>query len=661
MSEMGTTTPAKKNGEPHILLQMTEEQFLKRKEFLEEMDIPGMSELIQAHQFTASWTVPQNDTKAAHFYSEAARLDNPEGNYFLGRCYQDGRGIGKNLYMAHMHLEKAANKSPTTLGFVTKLNKNIGVARAQQELGFMNEWGIYVKKDYSKAVKFYQQAADNGARRAATFLAQLYRDGKGVPKDDQMAESYWNKALSLGDKNAASALTYHYLCQSDVEKAKAMLEKGRKLRNPSLIALTNENFTLLEKVCSLKLHQDFEGDMIVFERRQNLKISGLTLMDRIIRVENIPKFRSEGKNLTNRLNQKASDIDRINESLRDVARLQQLFEQKNSFNNGEKEEIVDILYKAIITEFDTFDKISDDIHKKFVTLIGQLYTTKCVKVKKSESEMKIRACYIAFTLQDSYFNKRTLLLIAKKGLRCYPNNVLFHYLVCRLYGVLEEPKTGLDYVNKSLEEFPDHPDLLRLKTTFLPNVLERREQDMEEMISTYEKYLNGVPSDNWNVPHAYYLMTCLYIQIANNRKTPNKARNGIKIMKHYYSLGIEAEERVHPEFQKRVESYSRIKIETGNMLARLESLQSSSSADNGLGMNNVLRMGRERHPVSVTPAEGVGWQIKIGNRPAQVANVFEFASVLKRELDESLVAAGCEPVSSKKEEKEVAKSEPASD
>jgi TPR repeat protein len=67
----------------------------------------------------------------------------------------------------------------------------------------MNENGFGVKKDSTKAVELFRNAASHGSVRAQLCLSNFCRDSDGVPKDEVKAFQLMEKAAAQG---AASAL-----------------------------------------------------------------------------------------------------------------------------------------------------------------------------------------------------------------------------------------------------------------------------------------------------------------------------------------------------------------------------------------------------------------------------------------------------------------------
>ena len=57
----------------------------------------------------------------------------------------------------------------------------------------------YQDGNYPKALKFFRRASDDGNPVADWYLGHMYRMGRGVPRDDAMAYSYYSRVADLYD------------------------------------------------------------------------------------------------------------------------------------------------------------------------------------------------------------------------------------------------------------------------------------------------------------------------------------------------------------------------------------------------------------------------------------------------------------------------------
>ena len=130
------------------------------------------------------WFWDRDDKAAVKWYKKAVSQGETSAQYHLGRLYFKGRGVPHNDVEAARWFEKAAEK---------------GHLLAQCYLGFMYEAGRGVGKDVAKAASFYQKAASQGESFAQFHLGRMYEAGRGVPKDEQKAMELFLKAAEEGE------------------------------------------------------------------------------------------------------------------------------------------------------------------------------------------------------------------------------------------------------------------------------------------------------------------------------------------------------------------------------------------------------------------------------------------------------------------------------
>ena len=97
-------------------------------------------------------------------------------------------------------------------------------------------------EEYAVAAEELQKCVDKGNVEAMCFLADLYMDGHGVPKDETVAYNLLRKAEDLGSEYAKANMAIFYLngmiVQQDVDEALERLNRGYKeLQHPGLAGL----------------------------------------------------------------------------------------------------------------------------------------------------------------------------------------------------------------------------------------------------------------------------------------------------------------------------------------------------------------------------------------------------------------------------------------
>ncbi len=102
---------------------------------------------------------------------------NSEAQYYLGRMYQKGQGVDKDLEQAEKWYRLAAEG---------------GHAKAQYKIAFGYAFGVGgLDQNDAKAREWLQKSAENGYRKAQKMLARAYQHGKlGLTADPERAD-YW--------------------------------------------------------------------------------------------------------------------------------------------------------------------------------------------------------------------------------------------------------------------------------------------------------------------------------------------------------------------------------------------------------------------------------------------------------------------------------------
>ncbi len=135
-------------------------------QLLASKDIPNMTvaktgDAKAEYQVGYYYEQKKGDYKeAVKWYQKAADQNYTDAFYRLGRCYEYGKGIGKNYGKAVKCFRQAVEQD------------HVG---AQYRLGRCYELGKGVTKDYKKALKFYHVAANQDYVSAQYGLSRLYK------------------------------------------------------------------------------------------------------------------------------------------------------------------------------------------------------------------------------------------------------------------------------------------------------------------------------------------------------------------------------------------------------------------------------------------------------------------------------------------------------
>jgi len=131
-----------------------------------------------------------------------AHQGNIKAMYDIGKFYERGRGVNKNMIKAAEWFQKASNE---------------GHAAAQARLGILYFEGRGVTKNHKKALKLLNAAAKKNVASAQFQLANMYELGASVSKNLNTAISWYKKA----DKNG------YYLAKAKVAYLQQLLKTTR--------------------------------------------------------------------------------------------------------------------------------------------------------------------------------------------------------------------------------------------------------------------------------------------------------------------------------------------------------------------------------------------------------------------------------------------------
>ena len=121
-------------------------------------------------------------SEAVKWYRMAADEGHIQGLFELSKCYTFGFGVRKNRVTAGKWLREAAEHGHVTAMFL---------------LGhwLLREVGSGVGYDPREAVKWFRRAAEKGDARAMFELGECYEDGIGVKKEPDMAYRWFCRAV----------------------------------------------------------------------------------------------------------------------------------------------------------------------------------------------------------------------------------------------------------------------------------------------------------------------------------------------------------------------------------------------------------------------------------------------------------------------------------
>lgn len=136
----------------------------------------------------------------------------------LGRAYQYGEGVGRDLARAHALYVKSSA---------------LGDPWGSLSLGLYLRHEQSPDEDYVAAVKAFEKAWTGGRAEAAVQLADAYAQGMGIPRDSARAIDFYRKADAAGDADGADGVGLSYEngwgVTRDMEEARRWYERAARL------------------------------------------------------------------------------------------------------------------------------------------------------------------------------------------------------------------------------------------------------------------------------------------------------------------------------------------------------------------------------------------------------------------------------------------------
>lgn len=124
--------------------------------------------------------------------ARAAKGD-PQAQLQLGRLYESGQDVPRDLTEAALWYDKAARR---------------GDSEAATQLGLLYLKGNGVPQNFHEAARLFQQAAERGQPKAQLLLGRMYNEGRGVPQDLVKAHMWWNLAAAHGEREGVHLREY---------------------------------------------------------------------------------------------------------------------------------------------------------------------------------------------------------------------------------------------------------------------------------------------------------------------------------------------------------------------------------------------------------------------------------------------------------------------
>ena len=197
--------------------------------------------------------VDRSMSEALSWYLKTAEQGYGPAQNYIGSCYQDGDGVPQDEAEAVKWYRKAAEQ---------------GHAVAQSNIGWCYDVGSGVAVDRAEAVKWFLKAAEQGDSAAQFNLGVHYERGSGVDEDVQEAAKWYGMAADEGDERSQKALND---IQSRLDADKEQVQKETKEAESKFRALCRRSLadgklTVDEKDELAKLAKSLEMPKEVVKR-----------------------------------------------------------------------------------------------------------------------------------------------------------------------------------------------------------------------------------------------------------------------------------------------------------------------------------------------------------------------------------------------------------
>ncbi len=184
--------------------------------------------------------VPKDEQQAVAWYRKAAEQGHALAQYGLGLMYAYGQGVPKDEQMAYFWLLLASAQGDQNAAKLRDIVER-GLSPAQRAAAqasarnwkpktaaqsskanfaqtFEQSFAAYERKDYRTAFAGFKKLAEQGFASAQYNLGNMYRNGRGVPKDEQQAVPWYRKAAEQGLADAQLQLGFMYANGQGVPK-----------------------------------------------------------------------------------------------------------------------------------------------------------------------------------------------------------------------------------------------------------------------------------------------------------------------------------------------------------------------------------------------------------------------------------------------------------
>ncbi|CAF0777020.1 unnamed protein product [Brachionus calyciflorus] len=461
-----------------------------------------------------SSTCKQNFELAAKYYAKAAQKGNPEAMYNLALLHREGKGVKLDNQLAVNLFKQASSKSPV-LKYKNSEVPVFGVVESKHALGIMYEYGMYVNKNISLAIEYYQSAVDQGSIESANNLGLLYMSGDGVAKDLDRAENLFLLCHKRGGNNdSITNLVTLYMLKGDPEKA--LLWHKRDLARNSVHA-NERNSQIMKAIEDLRQKQK-ELNIPANQSVENYVKQKFPHLNKLAKLQknSYPhstnnKLIFDPKMISQYADNGSVTAQIMLEAMMNFYEALELFKKSKNINS-DIPTIVDKITLAYELE-SVVCQIPIDLQEELIKKL-ELFVN---KKEPGPADCKARLCLMYLRISDYKHN----LEFINESIKKHPDCTRMYEIRGVTYSFMGDYKRGLKEIEYVLRKEPDNSHCMFYKAGCLKNL-----SRFSEAVKAYEQFIEISPVDARSIPESYYSIG--YCKLANENKSKEKEMKEIK-------------------------------------------------------------------------------------------------------------------------------------
>jgi uncharacterized protein len=194
---------------------------------------------------TEKTTIANLDSSFGSLMSKVAKSGNPEALCLLGRCYERGLNVRRDIILASVYYLRAfilnSNRAPALLWKLMnteEFNRELEMRSSKNDPDALYTWSGLTSIGFSKllnekqAFDLLQHAASTGHVPAIIELGSCYFTGRWTKQNRDKAVELWNQASALGsieaDIRLAAANILNQIHTQDISTALSILRSTSK-------------------------------------------------------------------------------------------------------------------------------------------------------------------------------------------------------------------------------------------------------------------------------------------------------------------------------------------------------------------------------------------------------------------------------------------------